>query len=66
MLPVVAGQSGNAAYYRAVVFAVNGQMIAAIEALSETIFHGGSAKLGAAADDFASVWNLLDLGALTR
>jgi hypothetical protein len=63
--PIVAGQGGNPGDYRAAAFAVNGQMIAAFEAVSEAIFHGCSARFGAAADNFASVRNLFDLGALT-
>ena len=66
MLPFVAGQGGNAGDHRAAAFAVNGQMIAAIEAPWDAIVHGCSAKFGAAADTFASVRNLFDLGALTR
>jgi hypothetical protein len=66
MLPVVAGQSENGGYYRAVAFAVNRQMIAAIEAPAGAIFHGCSAKFGAAAGDFASARNLFDLRVLTR
>jgi hypothetical protein len=65
MPPIEAGESGNAGCSRAVAFAVNGQTIAPIEALSEVIVHDGSAKFGAAAGDFASVVDFFDLRVLT-
>jgi hypothetical protein len=49
-----------------VAFAVNGRAIAAIEALSEVVLHGCSAKSGAAAGDFAPVVDFFDLRVLTR
>jgi hypothetical protein len=66
MLPILGGQNGNPGCYRAMVFALNGQKIAAIEALSEAISHGSSAKFAAADDDFASVRNLPDVRSVTR